>query len=329
MRRWSRSFLSVTVTLMAACSADVTPGGGGDEDAGEAPGTPDGAPATAPDAGGPPPGVDAAPPMVQLPIDRLDQLSLVIVVGDSLAAGYNAPGNNGTGGRGYARLMVTNHADFPAYAGHDLATLYPGVQFRNLAESGATSGDAVNRVKGALSGSLPASVPGDVLVLINVGGNDFNDSVATMISTPVTQARAAELRANLAEIIALLRERYDDPAAGKRVEFLVDNIHDSTDGLGTVPPQFDDGFCGTIQNPIFTPDLRALALSNLALMNDAVAAEAAAQEVELVDIQAAFIGHGMNSGDERFIDGDCAHPTAQGHDLIRRLSWEILTGERY
>jgi len=263
------------------------------------------------------------------PIDRLDDLAMVVIVGDSVAAGYNAAGGNGEGGRGYARLMVTNHADFPAWNGHDLATLYPGVDFRRVADSGATSAETLSNVRHALDGDLPRSVDGDVLVLVNVGGNDFNDSVQTMIFPAQAEATAADLRANLAEIIGLFRERYEDHAAGEAVVFLVDNIHDPTDGTGDVPAQFDDGLCEMIHNPMFTDGLRATALENLGVMNDAIAAEVTLQDVELVDIHAALLGHGMTSGSERQIDGDCVHPTSGGHDLLRAAAWEALTGERW
>jgi lysophospholipase L1-like esterase len=273
--------------------------------------------------GGPLPSPDAASAAGALA--DVDDLSLVIVVGDSVAAGYNAAGNNGSGGRGYTRLLLDNHPDFPDYAGHTLHARWPAAEYRDLAESGATSSDARARVQSALGGSLPATVPGDVLVLINVGGNDFNDSIGVMINSSATATAAAELRANLADIVEMLRARYDRPAEGKQAVFLIDTIHDPTDGMGTVPPEYGNGFCETIQNPLFTPALRAQALTNLATMNDAITGEAAAQGATLVDVHAAFLGHGMHSGSARLIDTDCAHPTTAGHDHLRRVIWD-LTG---
>ena len=258
-----------------------------------------------------------------------DRIALVIIVGDSVAAGYNAQGLNAAGGHGYARLTVNNHKDFPAYQGHDLATLFPGVDFRSAAKSGATSSDTVGNLKSALAGSLPKSVPGDVVVLINVGGNDFNDSPTVMVSPQLTANAAAKLRQNLAQIVQLLKARYDDPQQGKEVLFLFDNIHDPTDGMGSVPKQFTNGFCKLLANPLFTPQVRQIVLANLATMNAAIAAEATAQGARLVDIHRGFLGHGMSSGAGRWIDTDCVHPTNPGHDLIRRLAWEQLTGERF
>jgi lysophospholipase L1-like esterase len=219
--------------------------------------------------------------------------------------------------------MVDNHADFPEWDGHDLSTRYPGVDFRRVAESGTTSDEVLGNVRDALRGDLPESVDGDVLVLVNVGGNDFNDSVQTMLFPAQTEAAAAALRSNLAAIIEAFRDQYDS------VVFLVDNIHDPTDGTGDVPEQFDEGFCSMIHNPMFTEGLRATALENLGTMNEAIAAEVEAQGESLVDIHAAFQGHGMNSGSERRIDGDCTHPTSEGHSLIRAAAWQVLTGETW
>jgi len=249
----------------------------------------------------------------------------VIIIGDSAAAGYNAPGRNDSGGQGYARLLVTNHPAYPEMAGKDLSTLYPGVDFRKVAESGATSGDALDNLRGALNGSLPASVPGDVLVLINVGGNDFNDDVQTMVVTTVTLQRADAMRANLAEMFRLLRERYSDPGAGKEVVFLVNTLYDPTDGTTDVPAEFDDGFCSTIHGIPLA--VRGVALDNFHLFNGELESEIDAQAGYRVDLLDAFEGHGMNAGADRLIDGDCAHPTALGHDLIRRTAWHVLTGE--
>lgn len=279
------------VMVAAACSPAIGPGPGGDDhpagdDVADTPDARRDDP-TAPDA---------------RPAPLLDDPALVIVVGDSLAAGYDAAGNNGPSGSGYARRVA-----------NDL----PGVAFRDLAESGATSADAAARVRGAI-GSLP-DVDGDVVVLINVGGNDFNDEIAVMISAELTAQAAAELRTNLADIVTRLRGKYGD-----RAVFLIDDIHDPTDGMGSVPPQYDEGFCSTLSNPILQP-AAATALANLATFNAAIAAEAVEQDAHLVPLHGHFIGHGMNApAGQRWISDDCAHPTSEGHGHLRDLVWSVL-----
>ena len=270
------------------------------------------------DGAGPPP-----------PLAELDDLRLYVNIGDSLAAGYNASGRNGSGGHGYARLMLDNHPDYPAYDGQFLRALYPDVRFVDVSESGATSSDALSNLRSALSGDLPASVDGDVLVSLTCGGNDFNDDVMTIILRTATDAAAARLQANDREMFRLLRERYEDPAAGHAVVFLVTNVHDPTGGTGAIPAGFSDGFCATINDPRLVP-LRSVAIANLGAYNDAIAAVTAELGGFLVDNHGVFLDHGMNApGAERWLSDDCVHPTNEGHHQLRREEWFVLTGERF
>ena len=269
--------------------------------------------------------VEPPPPV---PIADIDDLRLYINLGDSLAAGYNATGRNGSGGHGYARLMLDNHPDRPEYDGHFLRAPYPDVQFVDLGESGATTSDALANLRSALGGTLPASVDGDVLVSLTCGGNDFNDDITTIILRAATEAAAARLQGNYREIFRLLRERYEDAAAGHVVVFLVTNVHDPTGGTGAIPPGFDAGFCATINNPRLVP-LRAVAIGNLAVYNTAIADVVAELAGWLVDNHAVFFDHGMNAGAERWLSDDCVHPTDEGHHQLRREEWFVLTGERF
>lgn len=149
-----------------------------------------------------------------------------------------------------------------------------------------------------------------------------------MISPQLTMQAATKLRQNLAEMVKLLRAQYE--VMGKsHVEFFLDNIHDPSDGGGAIPKQFTSGFCKQLQNPMLTPQLIKTVVANLDTMNQAIAAEAAAAGASLVDNHAGFHGHGMNAGADRWIDVDCAHPINPGHDLIRRLIWQRLTGKTY
>jgi hypothetical protein len=43
------------------------------------------------------------------PLMQLKSLALVLAIGDSVGAGYNAPGLNAQGGQGFARMVHTNH----------------------------------------------------------------------------------------------------------------------------------------------------------------------------------------------------------------------------
>jgi lysophospholipase L1-like esterase len=254
---------------------------------------------------------------------------LFVNLGDSLAAGYNADGRNGAGGHGYARLLLENHPDYPDYDGHHFRARWTDVRFVDLGDSGATSSDTLANLRSALGGTLPATVDGDVVVTLTCGGNDFNDDVMTIIVRTSTEAAAARLADNYREIFRLLRERYEDPAAGRDVVFLVTNVHDPTGGTGAIPPGFTDGFCATIQDPRLIP-LRSVAIGNLAFFNDAIAAVTAELGGHLVDNHGVFLEHGMNApGAERWLSDDCVHPTNEGHHQLRRAEWLVGTGERF
>jgi lysophospholipase L1-like esterase len=259
------------------------------------------------------------------PIEDLDDLRLYVNIGDSLAAGYNADGRNGSGGKGYARLMLENHPDYPAYSGHALRALYPDVQFMDISHSGDTSGDALDRVRDA---SWPG-VDGDVLVSLTCGGNDFNDDITTMILRTATEAVAANLQNNYREIVSILRSHYDNPSAGHTVVFLITNVHDPTGGTGAIPPGYDDGFCSLLNDPRIIP-VRATAIANLEFFNSKIAEVTTELGGYLVDNHGVFFDHGMNAvGDERWIDDDCVHPLNEGHHQLRREEWFVLTSELY
>lgn len=234
---------------------------------------------------------------------------LYLNIGDSLAAGYDAAGEYG-----YARLLHANDDVLaPGFAGHDLVTL-SGAALVSITESGANSAQVLSNLRGA---ALPPA-DGPVVATISVGGNDFNDNVEVMLAEPLTRVVADDLRANLGEMVAELHDRYDEVY----VWFL--NIQDPTDGTGTLPPQYDQDFCGVIQA---VPALLAgVGVANLQIVNDAIADEAAEQGAGLVDYHGAFLGHGLTTNDG-WMSGDCAHPTTLGHHELRSVIWEEWTGE--
>jgi lysophospholipase L1-like esterase len=276
------------------------------------------------------PGDDAGPGddavTTTYPIDDLDDVRLYINIGDSLAAGYDADGNNGSGGHGYSRLILDNHPDYPAYGQHNLTALYGSVQYRDVSDSGDTSAQARDHLENT---SLP-DVDGDVLVTLTCGGNDFNNDVWTMLLRARTEAAANELEQNYIAMVDLLRNKYEKPVQGHRVVFLMTNLHDPTAGTGAIPPGFDQGFCETLNNPLFTPPARQTAIDNLNFFNQRMTEIIESLGGHLVDNHGVFFDHGMNApGAERWITDDCTHPSNEGHHQLRREEWFVLTGERY
>jgi lysophospholipase L1-like esterase len=220
--------------------------------------------------------------------------------------------------------MLENHSDYPAYQQHNLRALYSDVQFVDVSHSGDTSGEALEHLQNT---QLP-DVDGDVLVSLTCGGNDFNDDITTMISATLTEAAAARLKDNYREIARILREKYEDPGLGHRVVFLMTIVHDPTAGTGEIPPGFEEGFCGTIQN---VPDIAVqLALQNLDLYNQRMIEVIEELDGHLVDNHQLYFDHGMNApGDERWMSDDCTHPNDQGHHQLRREEWFVLTNQRF
>jgi len=231
------------------------------------------------------------------PIDDLDQLSLYVNLGDSMGAGYNATGRNGTGGKGYARLVLENHKDYPAYATHHLKALFGAVQFKDNAESGDTSSDQLSALKSSIA--FFPSATGDVLVSLTCGGNDFNNDIQVMLFRAQTEAAASKLQDNYREIAKLIKNKYENIPAG------VD-----------LPPVLATGGLD--------------AIANLEFFNDKIAEVTAEIGGYMVDSHAMFFDHGMNaSGSDRWLDTDCVHPTNEGHHQLRREEWATLTGERF
>jgi lysophospholipase L1-like esterase len=255
----------------------------------------------------------------------LSRVHLHLNLGDSVGDGYNA---SPRGERGFSALVYRNQGAYPAWAGHDLVTGSPGVRYMNRARSGWTTSDVASDLRGAL-GELPRGVDGDdTVVTVSAGGNDFNDNIDTILNPGSTDAAAARMVTNITEVLRNLRGRYHDPARGRVLVVLWNNVHDSTDNTGRVPPMYRDGFCRTIQNPLFLDFLRRTALDNLARFNARLAEAVRANGGHLVDSYRVFQGHGMNSAD-RWIDNDCVHLNNTGHHELRREVWRTLTGERF
>jgi len=252
------------------------------------------------------------------PLNDLDDVTLHLNLGDSFGAGYNAGS-----GRGYAPIVHHNHDAYPAYASHNIKARFAGASFVNRAESGATSAGVVGQ-----AGSLPESGDGDVVVTIYTGGNDFNDEISVMLFPAATEAAINQWRSNLTEVLGRLRAAYDDPGAGRNLIVVIATIHDPTGGTGSIPPEFDDGFCGTIQQ--VPAGLGATAVANLGTFNDAIRQFAIDEGATLLDANALFLDHGMNApGDARWIDTDCAHGTNEGHHQVRKEIWRLLTGDTF
>lgn len=258
-------------------------------------------------------------------IARLQNASHFIVLGDSVAGGQRATGGNLVGGKGYARLLVTNHPDYPAYAGRDLSTQFPGIQFLDFSNDGSTFSLTRANLERAISmAMIPPFIQGDLVATIHAGTIDFFGNPMVLADFGMTRLVAANARRELAVMITILQRRYEKP--GQAVIVLVDNLIDPTDGTGAIPDASRAAGCVAFHSVPVKAAPRQL-LSNLDYLNREISAEVAARHAWLVNAHTVFLGHGMTAdAGDRFIADDCHQVRDAGHDALRREAWKLLTG---
>jgi lysophospholipase L1-like esterase len=261
-----------------------------------------------------------SPEAVPEPAPGLDDVRLHLNLGDSVAAGFNAAGNNGPGGRAYARLLFENHPDHPDWQADHLRALFPDAELVDRSQSGATSADVVLQTL-----ALPETA-GDAVVTIYVGGNDFNDDAATMLVPEKTDETIARWKEHMTSVVSAVREAYRAPDRGREVAIALATIHEPTDGMLSIPAAYDDGFCAMLsQLDALDDETKQTIYANYLAFNDAIRAHAEALAIDVVvDAQRLFTGHGLNTELERWIDDDCAHLTDAGHHALRSEVWSLL-----
>jgi lysophospholipase L1-like esterase len=222
----------------------------------------------------------------------LPALGSLVILGDSI-------GDGGGVGPFYYDLLRTS-----------LEARYGPLDYRNRAEGGSKTGALEGQVSG-----LPAALPGPVAVCITSGGNDMKDQVAAIVLGTDGPARA-QMGQNISQALAALLA----PArfgAGVDVHVYQGNIYDPSDGQGNYSQH----------NCNFGQGLPALPTDGyFASWNGEIATQVAAHGQVLADLHAHFAQHGFNHPPSWY-HTDCTHPNATGHDQLRRLFYEKITGE--
>ncbi|HEV2774021.1 MAG TPA: GDSL-type esterase/lipase family protein [Solirubrobacteraceae bacterium] len=230
---------------------------------------------------------------------------IYVALGDSISIDLYAGGP----GRGGASLLARNRDDdFPDWAGRDLATTRPELEFALLATDGATTASL-------LGGQLPRLESTDVaprVVTLTIGGNDV---LAAYGNTPAAR-----------EIVSVVRERVGE--ALERVNALVapgdpivvGTVYDPSDGTAEawrvgLPPW---------------PDV----VEVLAELNAALRAVAVEHGAVVADIHGHFLGHGLNAGNPAKSKArprnrslwycNIIEPNAWGADAVRGAFWAAL-----
>ena len=239
---------------------------------------------------------------------------LVVGIGDSVTAGFGAR-------RGYSyfdRLVANPPDEFPDINGVCLRTVIPRLQCTNLAVSGSTSGQHIEKQVPLLP-VAQANVVG--LIVITTGGNDLIHNYGR--TPPREQAMYGSTWEQAAPWIANFEQRLNLMIEQIRSRFPVGchiflaNIFDPTDGVGDVQ--------GT-GLPTWRDGLRIVAAYNNVIERCA----GKRTFVHLVDIHRAFLGHGIHCTQfwSNHYDAKDPHywyysnledPNERGYDVIRRL----------
>ena len=172
---------------------------------------------------------------------------------------------------------------------------------------------------------IPASLPGPVLVVRTIGGNDPLSGLADVLIGPPEQQKA-DLDGFIAGYGAAMAEltKADRFGAGVKVDVVMTNIFDPSGGTGNFvytpqksncPGSFSLWPSGKPTDPV------------LNAWNAAMLAESAKYPgVKLLDLQTAFKGHDVNQpAENNWFYEDCIHPNSAGHEHIRQLFWGGLS----
>jgi len=238
----------------------------------------------------------------------------LVGLGDSVTAGFGARKDYG-----YFDRLMTNPADeFPDMRGISLRVVMPGLRATNLAVSGSTSMEHIEK-------QLPRLPTADSntlgIIVITTGGNDLIHNYGrtppreqAMYGATWEQAEpwVKKFEARLESILTQINARFPGGC-----HIFLANIYDPTDGVGDIQraglPRWKDG------------------LRILAAYNDVIRRGAERHDnVHLVDLHAAFLGHGIHCTqfwakhyDSRdpyyWYHVNLEDPNERGHDAIRRL----------
>lgn len=239
---------------------------------------------------------------------------LLVGLGDSVTAGFGA-----RKGYGYFDRLVTNPPDeFPDMRAISLSAVLPGLRVTNLAVSGSTS---LEHAEKQLPRLLVAESNVLGLVVLTTGGNDLIHNYGrtppreqAMFGATWEQAQpwVKQFEIRLTFILGEIKSRFPGGC-----HIFLANIYDPTDGMGDIQraglPAWKDG------------------LKILAAYNDIIRRRAEKDDqVHLVDLHSAFLGHGIHCTrfwarhyDSRdpfyWYHVNLEDPNERGYDAIRRL----------
>jgi lysophospholipase L1-like esterase len=254
----------------------------------------------------------------------------LVVVGDSISDVGN--GSGGAAEQPFYRTLLVKNDDvlYPEWKGFDLATCWgldPIANVVKVSKGGSVAavpagnnptdmGILLNQVT-----SLPASLPGPVLVVGTIGGNDVKNALFTDLVGTAAQQQA-KIDAFVAGYTQAMNEltRMDRFGPGVKVSVLMPNVYDPSGGTGHFFYAPNNLPCLGLY--LLWPDSKATA-PYIAPWNTAMAAAAATfPNVHMFELGAPFKPHAVTQpASSNWFYQDCTHPNRQGHNALRTLFW--------
>jgi lysophospholipase L1-like esterase len=244
----------------------------------------------------------------------------LVGIGDSITAGLGASAQNLTF---FNRLLHNPPNEFDDMADKSLLTVLPNLTSKNLAMSGSNSSQHLQVIEERLSPK-----PNDVfgIVVMTTGGNDLIHSYGkslprecAMYGARLEQAQPwiESFRQRLSKMLDLITERFPGGC-----EIYLANIYDPTDGVGDAPS-------------IYLPHWRDGLAIHAAYNSVIVEATQSRENVHLVPIYEAFLGHGShcrqfwrttyNWKDPNYwYYSNVEDPNDRGYDAIRRSFLNVI-----
>jgi lysophospholipase L1-like esterase len=243
-----------------------------------------------------------------------DRPVLLVGIGDSVTAGYGA-----SPGKAFFRRLVDGPPDeFDDMRGKSLAHVFPNLTTTNLALSGSTSQECLEILVPKLKLQDEETYG---IIVVTTGGNDIIHNYGrtppregAMYGATIDEAQPwiANFKVRLDAILDQIQAKFPGGCA-----FFIANIYDPTDDVGDAPnaglPDWPDG------------------LKIIRAYNEVIAHAAAARKnVELVDMHAGFLGHGIHCLQfwRKHYDKQDPHywywenledPNDRGYDALRRM----------
>jgi len=191
----------------------------------------------------------------------------------------------------------------------DLGAKFGAIAYRSAAQSGSKTSALASQID-----SLPRALPGPVAVCVTSGGNDMKATLPQIVLGADGVARAqvaSNVGAALDKLLAPGRF-----GAGVQVRVFEANVYDASDGRG----DFGSHGCAFGQGlPAFPTD------AYFANWNGDIARAVTSRGQTAADLHGWFRGHGY-AGAPSWYAADCTHPNALGHDQVRRMFYQAITG---